>query len=229
VSAPPATVIFDLDGTLTDSRPGILRTTRYALNRLNAATGVARPVPDEADMTFMIGPPLRETFEQLVGAAHVEQMMGYYRERYQRIGLLENSVYDGVPQALAELQRAGHRLFVATSKNEKDARRILDHFGLKRYFHEIYGARDDGGRAVKSELLTFLLGRERIAAKSARVLMIGDRKFDALGAISVGISALGALWGYGEREELIEAGADPLIETPHQVPAAVAATLVSTH
>ena len=227
MSARPATVIFDLDGTLTDSRPGILRSARFALNRLNAATGRRAPVPEEADLTYMIGPPLRETFKGLVGAAHVEQLLGYYRERYRKIGLLENSVYDGVPQALAELQRLGCRLFVATSKNEMDARRILDHFALARFFDEIYGARDDGGRAVKSELLTFLLGRERINAKTSQVMMIGDRKFDALGARSVGISALGALWGYGEREELIEAGADPLIETPHQIPAAVAATFAA--
>ena len=226
MSATPPTVIFDLDGTLTDSRPGILRTTRYALDRLRAATGIAKPVSDDADLTFIIGPPLRESFAQLVGAVHVEQMMGYYRERYRKIGLLENSVYDGVPQALGELQRGGHRLFVATSKNEKDARRILDHFGLARYFSEIYGARDDGGRAIKSELLTFLLGRERIVAKPAQVQMIGDRKYDALGARGVGISALGALWGYGEREELIEAGACPLIDTPHRIPAAVAAASV---
>jgi phosphoglycolate phosphatase len=227
VSEPPATVIFDLDGTLTDSRPGILRTTHYALERLHKASGGKTPAPEGADLTRMIGPPLRETFKELVGAAHVEQLIGYYRERYQKIGLLENSVYDGVPQALSQLQRASHKLFVATSKNEKDARRILEHFGLRRYFGEVYGAHDDGGRAVKSELLTFLLGRERINAKKSRVAMIGDRKYDALGALSVGISALGALWGYGEREELIEAGAYPLIDTPHQIPAAVAATFAS--
>ncbi len=222
MSAKPATIIFDLDGTLTDSRPGILRTTRYALKQLNAATGRQFPIPDEADLTHIIGPPLRETFKDLVGAAYVEQMIGVYRGRYEKIGLLENSVYDGVRQALAELQKLGHRLFVATSKNETHARRIIDHFGLKKYFAEVYGARDDGGNAIKSELLTFLLGRERIVAKTSRVVMIGDRKYDALGARAVGISALGALWGYGEREELIEAGADPLIETPHQIPAAVA-------
>jgi phosphoglycolate phosphatase len=222
VSGKPATVIFDLDGTLTDSRPGILRTTRHALKKLNAATGSHFPIPEEAELTHMIGPPLRDTFKELVGADHVEQLIGFYRERYEKIGLLENSVYDGVPQALAELQRLGHRLFVATSKNETHARRIIEHFGLRKYFSEIYGARDDGGHAIKSELLTFLLGRERISARASHVAMIGDRKYDALGARAVGISALGALWGYGEREELIEAGADPLVETPHQIPAAVA-------
>jgi len=227
VTAPPPTVIFDLDGTLTDSRPGILRTTRYALDKLNKATGGQSPAPDAVDMAHMIGPPLRETFKTFVGAARVEQLLGYYRERYQSIGLLENSVYDGVPNALEALRREGCRLFVATSKNEKDARRILDHFGLKRFFSEIYGAQDDGGRSVKSDLLTFLMGRERIAARPARVQMIGDRKYDALGARGVGISALGALWGYGEREELVEAGADPLIETPHQIVAAVAAASVA--
>jgi phosphoglycolate phosphatase len=227
VSAAPATVIFDLDGTLTDSRPGIVRTTRYALKRLNAATRGSIPVPEEADLTYLIGPPLRESFKALVGAPLVEQMLGYYRERYATIGLLENSVYDGVPAALAELQQSGLRLFVATSKNETDARRIVDHFGLAKYFIEIYGARNDGGNSIKSELLTFLMGRERIAPNASRVLMVGDRKYDALGARQVGIGALGALWGYGEREELAEAGADPLIETPRQIPAAVAATFAA--
>jgi phosphoglycolate phosphatase len=223
VSHPPTTVIFDLDGTLTDSRPGILRTARYALDRLYKASGGKTIASDKADLNSMIGPPLRETFKELVGAGNVEQMMGYYRERYTTIGLLENSVYDGVPHALDELQKTGCRLFVATSKNEIDARRILDHFGLTRYFKEIYGALNDGGRAVKTELLTFLLGRERINAKVSRVAMIGDRKFDALGARGVGISAMGALWGYGDREELVEAGADPLIGMPRQIPAAIAA------
>ena len=217
----PKIVIFDLDGTLTDSRPGILRTTRYALQRLNEATGLDAPIPEESALNFMIGPPLRTTFAGLVGAQNVEPLMGFYRERYQTIGLFENAVFDGVPEALEDLRKADCRLFVATSKNEIDARRILGHFGLAKFFTEIYGAQNDGGRAVKSELLNFLLGRERLTASAKAIVMIGDRKYDVLGAKAVGLSAAGALWGYGDREELTEAGADALIETPRQVPAAV--------
>lgn len=221
MSASTGTVIFDLDGTLTDSRPGIVRTTRYALQRLNENTGGTAPIPEEAALDFMIGPPLRDTFAKLVGADHVEALMGFYRERYATIGLFENAVYDGIPQALEALRGSGRRLFVATSKNEADARRILNHFGLARFFTEIYGALNDGGRAIKSDLLNYLLGRERIEASVANVAMVGDRKFDVLGAKAVGISAIGALWGYGGREELAQAGADRLVEAPRQLSAAV--------
>jgi phosphoglycolate phosphatase len=217
------TVIFDLDGTLTDSRPGILRTTRYALRRLNESTGRAAPIPEESALDFMVGPPLRETFAGLVGPDLVEPLLGFYRERYGAVGLLENAVYAGVPQALETLRAAGHRLFVATSKNEADARRILGHFGLAGLFAQIYGSQNDGGRAVKDELLAFLIAREGIDPSDA--VMIGDRKFDALGARAVGLPTIGALWGYGTREELREAGADPLIETPGEIVDAVAAVL----
>jgi phosphoglycolate phosphatase len=198
-----------------------LRSTRYALQRLNEETDDAHPVPEESALDFMIGPPLRETFAGLVGPDRVEALLGFYRERYTTIGLLENAVYDGVPEALETLRAAGYRLFVATSKNEVDARRILAHFGLAKFFAEIYGAQNDGGRAIKSDLLTFLLARERIKTSRANVAMIGDRKYDVLGAKAVGILAMGALWGYGTREELGHAGADRLIETPRRIPAAM--------
>ena len=210
------TVIFDLDGTLTDSRPGILRSTRYALGRLNEATGAAFPIPEESALNYMIGPPLRDTFAQLVGSANVETLLGFYRDRYQDAGLFENAVYDGVPEALSALRAAGFRLYVATSKNEADARRILAHFGLSEFFAEIYGAQNDGGRAIKSDLLNFLLDREGLGASAADIAMVGDRKYDVLGAKAVGLAAVGILWGYGSREELADAGADVLVETPAQ-------------
>jgi phosphoglycolate phosphatase len=216
------TVLFDLDGTLTDSRPGILRSTRFALQRLNEEKGRTHPIPEEDALEFMIGPPLRDTFATLVGSENVEALIGYYRERYADIGLFENAVFDGVPEALAALHAAGYRLFVATSKNEADARRILAHFELAKYFSGIYGSQNDGGRAVKSELLGFILAQENIKASVENVAMIGDRKFDILGAKAVGIAAMGALWGYGSREELNEAGAESLIATPRLIPAAIA-------
>ena len=219
------TILFDLDGTLTDSRPGILRSTRYALRRLNEETGAALPIPEEDALGYMIGPPLRESFAGLAGPERAEAMLGFYRERYVEIGMFENTVFDGVPESLAALRAAGYRLFVATSKNEADARRVLDHFGLAKYFNEIYGAQSDGGRAVKSDLIDFLLTRERIKASPRDVAMIGDRKYDVMGAKAVGIAAMGALWGYGDRAELSLAGADSLIETPQGIPAAVEALL----
>jgi phosphoglycolate phosphatase len=218
----PGIALFDLDGTLTDSRPGILRSTRYALQRLNERTGGAHPIPEESALDYMIGPPLRETFAQLVGATNVEALLAHYRERYADIGLFENTVFDGVPEALETLHASGSRLFVATSKNEGDAVRILKHFGLAKFFAGIYGAQNDGGRAIKSDLLNYILTRENIRADPAHVAMIGDRKFDVLGAKAVGVTAIGALWGYGSREELNEAGAERLVAAPWEIPATLA-------
>ena len=217
-----AAVVFDLDGTLTDSAPGILRSTRSALERLNAAGGAAVPVPAATELRWIIGPPLQESFAKLVGADRAPTLLSLFRERYSTIGLFENSLCDGVVEALDRLTALDCRLFVATSKAEPYARRILDHFGLTKYFKQIYGAEMDGRRSSKTELLTYLLGRERIS-ETRRVVMIGDRRYDALGARAVGIRAIGALWGYGDAKELAAAGADPLIETPRQIPAAVAA------
>jgi phosphoglycolate phosphatase len=200
-----AAVIFDLDGTLTDSAPGILRSTREALARLNAVDGVERAIPTEA-----------------VGAERAPALLGLYRERYESVGMFENSLYAGVVDALDHLAALDYRLFVATSKPEAYARRILDHFELTRYFTAIYGAEMDGRRSAKTDLLAYLLSRERLGAPD-KVVMIGDRRQDALGAHAVGIPAIGALWGYGDASELTEAGADPLIESPTQIPAAVEA------
>jgi phosphoglycolate phosphatase len=217
-----AAVVFDLDGTLTDSGPGILRSTQLALERMNAGGGADFPAPAVTELSWIIGPPLQDSFVKLVGADRAPALLAFFRERYSTVGLFENSLYDGVVEALERLTALDYRLFVATSKAEPYARRILDHFGLAKYFIQIYGAEMDGRRSAKSELLTYLLGRERIGA-TQRVVMIGDRRHDALGARAVGIPAIGALWGYGDAEELAEAGADPLIETPRQIPAAVAA------
>ena len=214
-------VLFDLDGTLTDSRPGILRSTRHAFERLGEARGRPIPLPEDSELGWMVGPPLRDSFLKLAGAENVETLMEFYRERYRPIGIFENRVYDGVPAALESLRALGIRLFVATSKNQRDARTILEHFGLASYFLGIHGARDDGGHSDKTELIGHLLGHEGLEAGRDRIAMIGDRKFDAIGARGVGIAAIGALWGYGSVEELQAAGADPIIETPHGVAEAV--------
>lgn len=221
MSQPPA-VIFDLDGTLTDSGPGIFASTRAAIERLNALDGIERPIPSPAELTWIIGPPLQESFAKLVGADLGATLLTLYRERYATIGMFENTVYPGIVGALEQLKTSGFRLFVATSKLEIYARPILEHFGLTGYFDAIYGSQTDGTRAVKGELLAYLLDRERFSA-SDRAVMIGDRKHDAIGARAVGIASIGALWGYGDAEELTAAGADPLIERPDQIPAAVAA------
>jgi phosphoglycolate phosphatase len=215
-------VLFDLDGTLTDSRLGILRCTRYAFERLSQTTGRPYPLPDDEDLRWIVGPPLRASFGKLAGAENAETLMRFYLERYVSIGAFENHVYEGIPEALDTLRSSGATLYVATSKNESDARRILEHFALAGFFRGIHGAKADGGRADKTELLAYVLKCEGLEAARESTAMVGDRKFDAIGAKHVGIAAIGVLWGYGGMEELKAAGANPLVETPRDVPEAVA-------
>jgi phosphoglycolate phosphatase len=216
------TVLFDLDGTLTDSKPGIQRSARYAIDRLNE-TGPAVAPPSQADLDAIIGPPLRDGFLRFVDKNRIEQMLAFYRERYDTIGAYENAVYPGIPEQLAALRAAGYRLLVATSKFEGAARDILAHFDLAKYFDAIFGATADGARAHKPDLLAYALQDQQV--DSRRAVMIGDRKFDVAGALEVGIVPIGVLWGYGSREELSTAGARALIETPAEITAAVEAEL----
>ncbi len=216
-----AAVLFDLDGTLTDSAAGILRTTQDALRRLNAEDGGERPIPEASELGWIVGPPLRESFARLAGAASADRMLELYRQRYEAIGMFENKVYEGVPVALEALRARGDRLFVATSKREEDAKRIVAHFGIDGFFDGVYGAKPDGRRAEKDQVLAAAIAGGRLEA-AQRIVMIGDRRYDALGARAVGIPAIGALWGYGDRAELTEAGADPIIDSPRDIPDAVA-------
>jgi len=215
-----AAVLFDLDGTLTDSAAGIQRSTREALRRLNAEDGGARPIPAESELGWIVGPPLRESFAKLAGDENADRMLEFYRERYDTIGIFENKVYDGVAAALDHLRARGDRLFVATSKRRADAQRVVAHFGLDHYFDGVYGANSDGRGAEKSTVLPAAIAGARLEA-AQRIVMIGDRRYDALGARAVGIPAIGALWGYGDRAELTEAGADPIIASPREIPNAV--------
>jgi phosphoglycolate phosphatase len=205
-------VLFDLDGTLTDSKPGILACFRYAFSRLAETGGPSVSLPSDEDLNFIVGPPLRQSFARFADAAFKERLMGYYLERYQPIGAFENSVYEGVAAALDLIAARGARLHVATSKNEKDARVILDHFGLSDRFDSINGARIDGSRGAKREIIGDTLAAHGLGPGDAA--MIGDREFDMLGAKTVGVAAIGALWGYGSREELVAARADALAATP---------------
>jgi phosphoglycolate phosphatase len=209
------TLLFDLDGTLTDPRPGIVGCLRHALARLG------RPCPDDDALAACIGPPLRVSFAALLDTrdgALIEEATRLYRERYGVTGLFENRVYDGVPEMLEHLR--GGRLMVATSKMAVFAERIVTHFGLAPYFSGIYGAEPGGRLDDKVELIAHLLGRERLAADTA--IMIGDRAFDMVAARANGLRAVGVLWGYGSERELREAGAERLCATPVELPAVIA-------
>lgn len=209
-------VLLDLDGTLTDPRPGIVACLRYALDRL------ARPSPSDAALAACIGPPLRASFASLLATgdrALIERAMALYRERYADSGLYDNAVYEGIPAMLQALGHGGRRLFVATSKPAVFAERVVRHFALERHFTGLYGP-DLGGRLDdKAELLAHLLEAEGLAVADA--VMVGDRAADVVAARANGVGVIGVLWGYGSREELLEAGADAVCAAPPDLPAAV--------
>ncbi|MFO1107950.1 MAG: HAD family hydrolase [Bradyrhizobium sp.] len=199
------TIFFDLDGTLTDPKPGITGSFQYALEKLG------RPVPAADELTWCIGPPLRDSLVILVGEEDADRGVTFYRERFGDVGLYENSLYPGIEATLAAL-KPRMRLFVATSKAHVFADRIIDHFGLRPYFDHVFGAELDGTRVHKRDLLAFAL--ERTGTDPARAVMIGDRSHDIVGARQNGIDGIGVLYGYGSRDELTGAGAVHLCATP---------------
>lgn len=212
------TVFFDLDGTLTDSRLGIVRCIRYALER------VPHPCPPDEVLATFIGPSLRRGFAALLetsDAACIERALALYRERYVAAGLFENQVYTGVPRMLERLGRAVARAFVVTSKPAVYAERVIRHFGLDRHFARVYGP-DLGGRFDdKADLIAHVLGAERIDRATA--VMIGDRAADMIAAKRNDVRAVGVLWGFGSERELLDAGADAVCATPDALPACLAA------
>ena len=201
-------IYFDLDGTLTDPKPGITRSIQYALQKLDHPT-----MPTEDELTWCIGPPLRASFVRLLGAeTSADLAVSYYRERFSDIGLYENGVYDGIGDVLTQLCTSGHRLFVATSKPHVFAERIIDHFGLRDHFERVFGSELDGTRVDKSHLLEYAL--KQASVDPARTLMIGDRSHDMVGAKNNGMKGIGVLYGYGTRDELLDAGAHHVCATP---------------
>ncbi|MBR4425147.1 MAG: HAD family hydrolase [Oscillospiraceae bacterium] len=205
-------IFFDLDGTLTDSAPGILNSVRYALERLGA------PVPEREALFAFIGPPLPDSFRDRCGFGpeQAREATRLYREYFEPRGLYENSVYPGIPALLERLRASGLWLGVATSKPERFARRILDHFGLTAAFDCIAGADLDGQRSRKADVLRYAMAQSGVGDPE-KALMVGDREHDALGAREAGLDCLGVLYGYGSREELLEAGVRYLAETVPQV------------
>jgi phosphoglycolate phosphatase len=204
------TIFFDLDGTLTDPKPGITRSIRYALQKLDQAD-----ILTEDELTWCIGPPLRSSFVKMLGEDSADRAVALYRERFSDIGLYENRVYDGIGAVLTTLRQSGHRLFVATSKAHVFADRIIDHFELRPHFERVFGAELDGTRSDKSHLLAYAL--KETATDPANSLMIGDRSHDMVGAGNNGIKGIGVLYGYGSRDELIGAGARHVCETPAEI------------
>jgi phosphoglycolate phosphatase len=208
--ARPRALVFDLDGTLTDPKPGITGSVQYALEKLG------RPVPAQDELEWVIGPPLKSAFARMLGpGGDVDEGVRLYRERYSVTGLFENEVIQGIPELLDNLLNDNRILYVATSKPRVFAQRILDHFELSRRFVAIHGSELDGTRADKKDLLRFVVDTEGLDPASA--VMIGDREHDVHGARSVGMGTIGVRWGYGSDAELTAAGVAALVDRPAEI------------
>ena len=206
------TIYFDLDGTLTDSGPGIMNAVAYALGAMG------RPVPSRASMRRFIGPPLSYSFQAYEGMSpeDAHRAVELYRVYYNDRGKFENTPYPGIAGLLDRLQGAGYRLFVATSKPQVTAQEVLEHFQLARYFERVCGASLDAGRETKEDVISYLLAQ---IGDPGQVVMVGDTAFDVLGAKVHGIPTIGVTWGYGQVEAMREAGAAALADTPEQLEA----------
>lgn len=205
-------LLFDLDGTLTDPKSGITGSIRYALESLG------RPAPTADELEWCIGPPLQESFAQLLGGDDkVDQAMAHYRERFSAKGLYENEVYEGIPEALEALQADGFTLYVATSKPHVYAIRIVEHFDLAQFFTGVFGPEMDGTRRDKAELIVHLLVDQGL--DPARCVMVGDREHDIIGARANGVATVAVTWGYAAPGELAAARPDATCATPNELPA----------
>jgi phosphoglycolate phosphatase len=218
MSSHTSSVLLDLDGTLIDSQPGILTSCRVALRALGH-------VPEPSlDLSAIIGPPIDDVMRVLLepfGDDRVVEAVAAYRADYGRNGLYNSLPYPGIAQALAEMQRSGARLYIATSKRREFALRILEHLDLASLFDGIFGSEDGGALDHKPELISHII--ERHALAPSHCVMVGDRRYDVVGAHANRMRALGVLWGYGTRDELASAGADGLVAEPADLPAAVLA------
>lgn len=197
------TILFDLDGTLTDSEPGIVNSVRYALRSFGMEA-------EPATLRSFIGPPLYDSFRGTMGMsdADAKRAVDTYRVYFRDKGIFENAPYPGVPEMLEALRAAGRRLIVATSKPEVFAKRIAEHFGFAGALEGVYGADMEGKRSSKIDVIRYAMRERGITPSSA--VMVGDRKYDITGAREAGLADIGVLYGYGSREELVEAGATRL-------------------
>jgi len=198
-------LLFDLDGTVTDPKEGIVNSVVYSLEALGAA------VPDREGLTVFIGPPLRESYKKYFCFADetAERAVEKYREYYSERGMYENYLYEGMEALLKRQREMGRTLVLATSKATVYARRILEHFGIDGHFSFVAGCELDGRRSKKGEVIAYALAEVGIAP--GRALMIGDREHDIIGARLAGVESIGVLYGYGSREELTSAGAARLV------------------
>ncbi|SHI38817.1 phosphoglycolate phosphatase [Dethiosulfatibacter aminovorans DSM 17477] len=201
-------ILFDLDGTITDSIDGITNSIIYALKKYDIE------IVDRNELQKFIGPPLVSSFKNFCGFSEEDanEALRYFREYYSTKGIFESSVYKGIEELLTRLKSENKTLIVATSKPEAYARRILEDLEMDKYFSYIAGSKFDGTRIEKSDVIAYAMKSCGITDLSL-VLMVGDRKQDIMGAKKTGIDSVGVLFGYGDRKELENAGATYIVET----------------
>ena len=206
------TLLFDLDGTLTDSAPGVMNSFHHALS------SIGMEPESHNELRRVVGPPLKYSFTVTYGVPveRFQEVMGHYLDYYLPKGMFENSVYPGVEDMLSSLKKSGFRLVVASSKWQYGVDQVMGHFGLSKYFDFMGGSEEKIGRIEKSDVIRYILETLNITDLS-RVLMVGDRKYDVEGARECGIATAGVLWGYGTREELEKAGAVATLDTPAEL------------
>lgn len=205
-------IFFDLDGTLTDSMPGITRAVQYALKHYGIVEEnleVLRP---------FVGPPLPDSFKEYYHFSQkdADEAVYVFREYYNVKGWMENAVYDGIGEALKSLKENGKRLYVATSKPDEMAKRVLDYFHLTDYFEFIGGANEDSTRVNKDDVIRYVMDSCGLK-ETEKIVMVGDRRHDIAGAHKAGMEAVGVLYGYGNNEELDCAGADWIVPTVREM------------
>lgn len=203
------TIIFDLDGTLTDSAEGITNSVKLVMEHFGI------PVPGMDVLHTFVGPPLHDMFvKHGVPEDRVEEAIGVFRSRYTTIGKYENTPYPGVFELLQALKALGYTLYVATSKPEPQAKDILEHFDLAPYFDCICGASLDRSRITKEEVLRYLLS---ISPDPGETIMVGDTVYDVIGAAALSIPTVGVSWGYGSAEDMKKAGAIGIADNMEQL------------
>ena len=208
------TVFFDLDGTLTESAPGITTSVAYSLKHWGIE------VKDLTELNKFVGPPLYESYEKFYGFSKEEavEAVKIFRSFYNTEGLFISSVYPGIPELLQKIKDSGRKIMLATSKPEVTAIRILEHFDLMKYFDVAAGATEDSSRVAKADVIRYLMGRlPKEEQDVSKIIMVGDREHDVFGAREVGIDCIGVLFGYGDRQELERAGTKYIAETAADV------------
>lgn len=205
------TILFDLDGTLTDPGLGITNSVAYALKKYGIE------VENRQSLYSFIGPPLNDSFKKYYGFSDEKAMEAIwcYREYFADKGLYENEVYEGVEQLLGKIKESGRKIVLATSKPEQFAERILEHFDLIKYFDVVAGASMDEKRNKKGDVIKYAMEKGGFTSDGA--VMIGDREHDVFGAKENGIDTIGVLYGYGSRDELEKAGAMHIAQTVEDI------------